>query len=468
MGEEACGATRRSLRKITGRRENRRTSRSCWTSTMSSKAGTRKAFQRQTLWRSSAWITWVKTSLRGGYCPVSDEKTKQKTDEATKKVVKEIKVDLDECIGCRACEMACSAFHARPRFSATNPARSRIRVVFDELNDVYVPTRAGDYTPAECTGRHKYVINGKEYNECSFCGVSCPARDYFKEPDSGLPLKCDMCEEDPTLEEHWCVKVCRFDCLTYAEREDSVKEVSEGTEILYFACCYQSYDPRLKKVAEATAKLLNQAGVDYGILGSKDSCCGESIRKTGSEEVFKRVARDNIKSFIDNGVQKILVSSPHCYETFKNEYPDFRANFEVVHISEFLLDLVQQGRLELKGEYGKKVAYHDPCYLGRHNGIYEAPRSLLQNVSGLELEEMKDSRADSLCCGGGGGRVWMETHKEDRFSDLRIQQAVDVGAEVLATSCPYCITMFEESRLGLDEDATPVIKDITEIIQEVT
>src|SRR5680860_778377 len=230
----------------------------------------------------------------------------------------------------------------------------------------------------------------------------------------------------------------RRDRAKWAE-DLSVKEFSEGTEILYFACCYQSYDPRLKKVAEATAKLLNQAGVDYGILGSKDSCCGESIRKTGSEEVFKRVARDNIKSFIDNGVQKILVSSPHCYETFKNEYPDFRANFEVVHISEFLLDLVQQGRLELKGEYGKKVAYHDPCYLGRHNGIYEAPRSLLQNVSGLELEEMKDSRADSLCCGGGGGRVWMETHKEDRFSDLRIQQAVDVGAEVLATSCPYCI-----------------------------
>jgi benzoyl-CoA reductase subunit BamC len=140
-----------------------------------------------------------------------------------KKLVKEIKVDLDKCMGCRACEMACSAFHAHPRFSATNPARARIRVVTDAVNDVYVPIRAGDYTPAECTGRHKYTINGKEYSECSFCGVSCPARDYFREPDSGLPLKCDMCEDDPTLEEPWCVKVCRVDCLTYVEYEKDVE-----------------------------------------------------------------------------------------------------------------------------------------------------------------------------------------------------------------------------------------------------
>jgi len=139
-------------------------------------------------------------------------------------VIKEIKVDIDKCIGCRACELACSAFHARPRFSSTNPARSRIRVVLDELKDVYVPIRAGDYTKAECTGRHVYTIEGKEYSECSFCGVSCPARDYFKEPDSGLPLKCDMCEEDPTLAEPWCVQVCRCDALTYIEKEDDRKE----------------------------------------------------------------------------------------------------------------------------------------------------------------------------------------------------------------------------------------------------
>jgi len=139
---------------------------------------------------------------------------------ATKKTVKEIKVDIDKCIGCRACEVACSAFHASPKNSSINPARSRIRVVIDDINDVYVPIRAGDYTPSECTGRHAYTINGKEYPECSFCGVSCPARDLFREPDSGLPLKCDMCVDVPALEEPMCVKVCRPGALTYEEREE--------------------------------------------------------------------------------------------------------------------------------------------------------------------------------------------------------------------------------------------------------
>jgi len=247
----------------------------------------------------------------------------------------------------------------------------------------------------------------------------------------------------------------------------SVKTFTEGMEILYFPGCYPSYDPRLKKVATATANILNRAGVDFGILGSKENCCGESIRKTGDEELFKRLARENIKTFIDNGVKKIVVSSPHCYHTFKNEYPEFMANFEVVHSSQYLFELIDEGRLELKKEYGKNVTYHDPCYLGRHNGIYDEPREVLKKVPGLELDEMPDSRENSLCCGGGGGRIWMETPKGERFSDLRLEQAIGVGAEVLATSCPYCITNFEDSRLNMEDSEALEIKDITEIIQEV-
>jgi Fe-S oxidoreductase len=246
----------------------------------------------------------------------------------------------------------------------------------------------------------------------------------------------------------------------------SVKPYAEGMDILYFPGCYPSYDPRLKKVAVATASILNKAGVDFGILGSKENCCGESIRKTGDEEVFKRLARENIKTFVDNGVKKILVSSPHCYHTFKNEYPEFMVAFEVIHMSQFLFELIRDGRLELTKEYGKKVTYHDPCYLGRHNGIYDEPRGVLEKVPGLELSEMPDCRVDSLCCGGGGGRVWMETQKGERFSDLRIEQAMGVGAEVLVTACPYCITMFEDSRITLDVTEKIEIKDITEIIAE--
>jgi benzoyl-CoA reductase subunit BamC len=151
--------------------------------------------------------------------------------EKKKKIVKIIKVDLDKCNGCRACEVICSAFHASPKYSSNNPARARIRVIHEPLRDVYVPIRAGDYTPAECTGRHTYTINEKEYDECSFCGVSCPSREVFKEPDSGLPLKCDMCENDPPLAEPMCVQWCLTDALTYEEREVEVEEEENREEI---------------------------------------------------------------------------------------------------------------------------------------------------------------------------------------------------------------------------------------------
>ena len=245
-----------------------------------------------------------------------------------------------------------------------------------------------------------------------------------------------------------------------------VQAYAEGMEFLYFSGCYLSYDPRLKKVARATAEILNKAGIDYGILGTKENCCGESIRKTGNEDLFKRLARENIKTFVDNGVRKIVVSSPHCYHTFKNEYPEFMVHFEVIHIAQLVHELISQGRLILAGAYPRPVTYHDPCYLGRHNDVYEEPRQVLERIPGLQLVEMDESRRSSLCCGGGGGRIWMETIKGERFSDLRVEQALAAGAEVLATACPYCIANFEDSRLALEDADALEIKDITEIVAE--
>jgi len=324
-------------------------------------------------------------------------------------------------------------------------------------------------------------IESEEIWRCTTCG-SCPQRcpRGVKQIESGVSLRriatengifptpvrpirgisaSLVAEGNPLNEE-------RKNRANWAEGL-SVKTFTEGMEVLYFPGCYLSYDPRLKKVARATADILNRAGIDFGILGPRENCCGESIRKTGDEELFKRLAKENIKTFIDNGVKKILVSSPHCYHTFKNEYPEFKVNFEVVHISQYLLELINEGRLEFTTEYGKKVTYHDPCYLGRHNGIYDEPREVLKKAPGLELIEMADLRQDSLCCGGGGGRIWMETPKGQRFSDLRLEQAIGVGAEVLVTACPYCITNFEDSRLNREDSDVIEIKDITEIIRAV-
>ena len=246
-----------------------------------------------------------------------------------------------------------------------------------------------------------------------------------------------------------------------------VKPYTEGMDILYFPCCYAAYDPRLKKVAQATAKILNKAGVDYGILGSKENCCGESIRKAGNEALFKKLARENIKTFIDHGVKKILVSSPHCYHTFKNEYPQFNVNFEVIHTSQYVNQLINEGKLEITKEYAKTVAYHDPCYLGRHNGIFEEPREALQKIPAITVAELPEHHIDSMCCGMGGGRIWAETEKHERFSNIRVEQAIELGAEELVTSCPYCVTALEDSRLVTNHADDIQVKDITEVIAEV-
>lgn len=176
-----------------------------------------------------------------------------------KRIIREIKVDLSKCNGCRACEQACAAFHATPRYSSFNPARSRIKVIIDEWNDQWVPVRAGGYTQAECKGRNHYVIDGKEFSECSFCPASCPSRDYFKEPDSGLPLKCDMCESVPPLSEPMCVQMCARDCLTYSEREEVVpeEETLEAENQIELKAAYESLVKKhgQKKVVDTFSRL---------------------------------------------------------------------------------------------------------------------------------------------------------------------------------------------------------------------
>ena len=357
------------------------------------------------------------------------------------------------CFQCGLCDVVCPWNKVRI-FSMRKIVREAAFGMTDiESEDIWRCTTCGR-CPQQCPRDVKQIESGVALRRI--------ATEYGVFPTAARPIRAVrgslMGEGNPMNE-------ARKNRANWAEGL-SVKTFTEEMEILYFPGCYLCYDPRLKKVARATAEILNRAGVDFGILGAKENCCGESIRKTGDEEVFKRLAKENIKTFIDHGVKKILVSSPHCYHTFKNEYPEFRVNFEVVHISQYLSELIHKGALELKKEYAKKVTYHDPCYMGRHNGIYDEPREVLKSVPGLDLIEMPESRVDSLCCGGGGGRIWMETLKGERFSDFRLEQAIAVGAEVLVTSCPYCIANFEDSRSTIGVADNIVIKDITEIIQE--
>jgi len=245
-----------------------------------------------------------------------------------------------------------------------------------------------------------------------------------------------------------------------------VKIFSPGTEILYFAGCIPSYDNDVKKVAQSTAKILTDLGIDFGILGNEEKCCGESVRKAGHEDIFQNLAIGNIRTFNNHAVSTIVVSSPHCYHTFKSEYPELGGKFHVLHITQYLAQLIEQGVLKFSKELKKKVIYSDPCYLGRHNKIYDEPRKILSSIPGLELIEFPDSGEDAICCGGGGGRIWMETMKGERFSDTRVAQAVTCGAEVISVACPYCYLNYRDSLLTANKLDVIEIKDIVELVAE--
>jgi Fe-S oxidoreductase len=245
-----------------------------------------------------------------------------------------------------------------------------------------------------------------------------------------------------------------------------IRPFKEGSAFLYFSCCTPAYDPRNQRIARATARLLNEAGVEFGILGVEESCCGEAARKLGNEDLFERLAAANVEAFRSHGVRRIVVSSPHCYNAFTKDYPQLGGIFQVLHITQLLESLLEDDRLRPRHEVNLRVTYHDPCYLGRHNGIYDPPRKVLNAIPGLELVEMPRNREDSLCCGGGGGGIWMEVPAEERFAVLRVEEAAGTGATVIAAACPYCISMFEDAIKTLGKTDQIRVKDVTELLLE--
>ena len=249
-------------------------------------------------------------------------------------------------------------------------------------------------------------------------------------------------------------------------KDFQVKNYASGTEILYFPCCIPSYDPDVKTVARATATIFNKLGLDYGLMSTEAKCCGESIRKAGYEDTFQSLAQNNINLFNSNGVKNIVVSSPHCYHTFKNEYPDLGGNFQILHVTQYLASLIDQGKLKFSKEIKRKVIYSDPCYLGRHNNIYDEPRKVLQSIPGVELMEFPDYREEAICCGGGGGRIWMDTPKGERFSDIRAEQALEKGADTIVVACPYCFLNYRDSVLSMGKGEVIEVKDISELVAE--
>ena len=245
-----------------------------------------------------------------------------------------------------------------------------------------------------------------------------------------------------------------------------VKEFSPEMEYLYFTCCTQAYDARNQKVGQAIIKVLQSADVDFGLLKENEKCCGDAVRKMGGEELFMTLAENNIGVFEEREVKRIIVGSPHCFNAFVKDYKEFEGNYEVWHHTQLLKDLLEKGKITPKEKVEKRVTYHDPCYLGRHNNIYDEPREVLKSIPGLELIEMERNRENSLCCGGGGGGLWNEVPAEERFSVLRVEEAAETGAEIIAAACPYCISMFEDALKTIGKEEEMKVMDISELLLE--
>ncbi|MFH0937772.1 MAG: (Fe-S)-binding protein [Planctomycetota bacterium] len=248
--------------------------------------------------------------------------------------------------------------------------------------------------------------------------------------------------------------------------ELNVKPFSAETEYLFFVGCSGAFDSRNKQVTLALARVLDAAGVSWGILGREEKCCGDSLRRLGNEFIFDQMAQENVAQFRKLGVKKVIVQCPHCYSTLKNDYRQYGIELEVIHHSELIARLLREGRLRLSAvkDYGNLVI-HDSCYLGRHNDIYEAPRAVATAATGKSPTELPRTRNNSFCCGAGGGRMWMEEKLGTRINRERVQEALRAGSNTVCVSCPYCMTMFED---GLKDEhaATVRVKDIAELAAE--
>ncbi|MBI2831758.1 MAG: (Fe-S)-binding protein [Chloroflexi bacterium] len=247
-----------------------------------------------------------------------------------------------------------------------------------------------------------------------------------------------------------------------------IKPLSDKSDVeyLYWVGCTSALEDRSVKMAQAVGKVLQRAGISFGILGAEESCCGDPARRLGNDYLFQKQARRNIEVMKRYGVKKIITSCPHGYNAIKNEYPQFGGDFEVIHYTEIFARLIAEKKLEVPKGSMLTVTYHDPCYLGRYNDIYQQPRQILAEIPNLTLVEMERNRERGFCCGGGGGHIWLEETSGRRICQLRVEEALETKAQVIVTACPWCLQMLELGLAGKPEEGTVRVVDLAELIVE--
>jgi len=393
----------------------------------------------------------------------------QKADELEWKMA----LDVYSCTECGRCQTHCPTYVTNKPLSVKELNVTIRHHLMEEADTI----AAGPSKREELPDLVGMVINPDTVWACTTCGwceTACPV---FIE---NIPRIVEMRRHEVLVKSEFPPEVTRVFKnmetqsnpwgIGATERADwaeglNVPTVEENPEFeyLWFVGCAGSFDDRQKKVTQALAKVLNAAGVNYAILGKKEGCNGDSARRMGNEYLFQMLAETNIETFKEHNVKKVFSQCPHCFNVIKNEYPQLGGDYEVMHHSQLIEQLLQDERIKPTENFDQLVTYHDACYLGRHNGEYKAPRKALKSVPGLKIVEMERSERQSFCCGAGGGRMWMEEHIGTRINQNRATEAVGTGAKVIAANCPFCITMLGDGVNEIGAEGVEV-KDIAEIV----
>ena len=384
-------------------------------------------------------------------------------------------LDLDACTRCGRCQDVCPAYLSGKTLSP----KKLIQDLKTHLYQVYpIPlvTKPVE-SPQDMIAE---VITEDAIWDCTTCRAcqqACPI--YVEHIDKIMDMRRNLAMERAQFPES------AQDALkslgdrghpwrgTTATRTDwtsdlEIKVLSEDTniDILYWVGCTAALDERNMKVAIATVKILQAAGINFGILGAEETCCGDPARRMGDEYLFQTLCQKNIELLQRYKVKKLLTTCPHCFNTLKNEYPQFGGNFEVIHHTQLIADLIGDGKLKLGRLDGKRVAYHDSCYLGRYNDIYQPPREILKAVSGIRGVELARFGARSFCCGGGGGHMWMEEDPDKRVNVRRVEDIIEAKVDLVATACPYCLIQLEDGLKAKGVEESIKDMDLSELVVE--